>query len=70
MHKITDDAAIGASSLALSWAIMLTLIRKGLITKDELVTSLRLSFDPKHLHSAIVELITKVEGLREGVKGH
>jgi hypothetical protein len=61
--KISDKLAQDTSSLALSWALMLTLLRKKIITKEELLSSLELSKRPEGQTLAIDELIKVVEGM-------
>ena len=61
---ITQTTAENVSSFALTWALMTTLLRKDVISKEELLTSLELSKRPGADHSAINEIIEIVKNLK------
>ncbi|MGA2311617.1 MAG: hypothetical protein ABSF87_04505 [Xanthobacteraceae bacterium] len=60
---INDKLAHDISSFALTWALMLTLFRKNVITKEEILTSLELAKDPTKNTAAIDELIQIIGSL-------
>jgi len=63
MTNISNNLAQGISSFALTWALMLTLLRKRIITKEELISSLELAKRSDGQTLAIDELIKIVGGL-------
>ena len=63
MTNISNNLAQEISSFALTWALMLTLLRKRIITKEELISSLELAKRSDGQTLAIDELIKIVGGL-------
>jgi len=60
---IDEKTAADSSSFVLTWALMLTLLRKRIISTDDVISSLELSRDPTLPSAAIDELIGILEKL-------
>jgi hypothetical protein len=70
MMQISDEVANGISAFDLTWAIMLALLRKGILSRDDIITALNLAADKKSKSAVIPELIKALEKLPKDLKPH